>query len=141
MIGIDALSGCKGESHLVVSILYFTVPKYWHVLGCTFSFMHAGNVACMKKHLIPNMCADPEKQFLLLLEHIHMIRSKVQWIKSHITIYVEHNLGFEVSVGHSYGFEVMGVGHSRAPGVVSIVRNEPPGIQEDVCTEWAYLGD
>ena len=95
----------------------------------------------MKKHLIPNMCADPEKQFLLLLEHIHMIRSKVQWIKSHITIYVEHNLGFEVSVGHSYGFEVMGVGHTLAPGVTSIVCNETPGIQEDVCAESVYLGD
>ena len=39
---------------------------------------------------------DPEKQFLLLLDHIHMIRTKVQWMRSQITIYVEHNLGFEV---------------------------------------------
>lgn len=41
--------------------------------------------------------ADPEKQFLLLLEHIRLIRNKVHWLRSGITVYVEHNLGFEAS--------------------------------------------
>ena len=38
---------------------------------------------------------DPEKQFLRLISHISLIRSKVHWLRSPITIYVEHNLGFE----------------------------------------------
>ena len=38
---------------------------------------------------------DPERQFLLLQRHIDGIRRNVHWIKSPITIYVEHNLGFE----------------------------------------------
>lgn len=39
---------------------------------------------------------DPERQFALLLRHMEAIRSKVHWMRSSITIYVEHNLGFEV---------------------------------------------
>jgi hypothetical protein len=39
---------------------------------------------------------DPEKQFSLLLRHVEVIRTKVQWMRSKITVYVEHNLGFEV---------------------------------------------
>jgi hypothetical protein len=39
---------------------------------------------------------DPERQFSLLLRHIEALRSKVQWMRSRITVYVEHNLGFEV---------------------------------------------
>jgi hypothetical protein len=38
---------------------------------------------------------DPEKQFLMLMDHIHKMRSKVMWAKSNITVFVEHNLGFE----------------------------------------------
>ncbi len=41
--------------------------------------------------------ADPEKQFSLLLRHIEMLRSRVQWMRSRMTVYVEHNLGFEVN--------------------------------------------
>ena len=33
---------------------------------------------------------------MLLLSHINLIRGKAQWLRSSITIYVEHNLGFEV---------------------------------------------
>jgi hypothetical protein len=31
----------------------------------------------------------------MLLDHIHKIRSSIMWAKSNITIFVEHNLGFE----------------------------------------------
>jgi hypothetical protein len=32
---------------------------------------------------------------MLLIRHISELRSKVQWLRSRIVIYVEHNLGFE----------------------------------------------
>ena len=40
-------------------------------------------------------CKDPDKQFLLLIDHIKRIRDGIFWQGSHITIFVEHNLGFE----------------------------------------------
>ena len=48
-------------------------------------------------------CTDPEKQFLLLINHVNMIRKKVHWISSMVHVFVEHNLGFEVLVYvHTY---------------------------------------
>jgi hypothetical protein len=44
------------------------------------------------------MYTDPEKQFAMLIGHIQGIRSNVVWEKSSIIVFVEHNLGFEVSV-------------------------------------------
>jgi hypothetical protein len=38
---------------------------------------------------------DPEKQFMMLIAHIDKIRDHVKWQNSKITVYVEHNLGFE----------------------------------------------
>lgn len=32
---------------------------------------------------------------MLLIRHIEALRSKVQWARSKVVIYVEHNLGFE----------------------------------------------
>ena len=40
-------------------------------------------------------CKDPERQHLLLIDHISRIRQQVHWCKSPIKIFVEHNLGFE----------------------------------------------
>lgn len=40
-------------------------------------------------------CKDPEKQFLLLIDHIKRIRDRVYWARSPITVFVEYNLGFE----------------------------------------------
>lgn len=40
-------------------------------------------------------CKDPDKQFLLLIDHIRRIRDRVCWARSHITVFVEYNLGFE----------------------------------------------
>lgn len=39
--------------------------------------------------------SDPEKQFMLLVDHISGIRDRVIWERSPIQVYVEHNLGFE----------------------------------------------
>lgn len=39
--------------------------------------------------------ADPEKQFMLLADHIHRIRRHFQWESSWITVFVEANLGYE----------------------------------------------
>lgn len=38
---------------------------------------------------------DPEKQFLLLINHIKAIHDRVIWNNSKIMVFVEHNLGFE----------------------------------------------
>jgi hypothetical protein len=41
------------------------------------------------------VCADPGKQFELLVDHIASIRRRLCWCDSAIKIYVERNLGFE----------------------------------------------
>ena len=41
------------------------------------------------------MVQDPEKQFMMLVDHIQRLRSHLVFRNSDITIFVEHNLGFE----------------------------------------------
>jgi hypothetical protein len=65
--------------------------------------------ACM--HILTAHSTDPEKQFSLLMAHIQTIRTKVQWMRSRITIYVEHNLGFEVRT-MAPSFHLLGFIHS-----------------------------
>lgn len=40
-------------------------------------------------------CKDPEKQFKLLVNHIKALQNQTVWRMSNITVFVEHNLGFE----------------------------------------------
>lgn len=40
-------------------------------------------------------CADPDKQFLLLIDHIRRLREHVEWRDSAILVFVESNLGYE----------------------------------------------
>lgn len=41
------------------------------------------------------VCADPDKQFLLLIDHIRRLREHVEWKDSAILVFVESNLGYE----------------------------------------------
>ena len=44
--------------------------------------------------------ADPSKHFALFVQHVAMIRNTPAWLLSHITVFVERNLGFEAE--HHY---------------------------------------
>jgi hypothetical protein len=70
-------------------------PLHAHEL-VFISHEESGNFSTHTHTDTPHATTDPERQFSLLLRHIEMIRSKVQWMRSRITVYVEHNLGFEV---------------------------------------------
>jgi len=45
-------------------------------------------------------CEDPSKHFALFAQHVAMIRQDPAWMLSHITVFVERNLGFEAE--HHY---------------------------------------
>lgn len=77
VIGMDKLSGCKGVT-ASYWILFVAPPFPWQMSIAT--------------------TADPEKQFLLLISHLDRIRSVGIWARSPVRIFVEHNLGFEVSI-------------------------------------------
>lgn len=61
------------------------------ILSCT---RHQG-VHCVIGLDTLSGCKDPEKQFRLLTEHIKAIQAESKWSASAITVFVEHNLGFE----------------------------------------------
>jgi hypothetical protein len=50
-------------------------------------------LTCTSQHTF--ILAEPDRQFLLVQEHIHMLRQDLYRTLSKVKVYVERNLGFE----------------------------------------------
>ena len=77
---------------------------------------------CVLRHIYRFACAEPDRQFMLVKEHVAQLRKDLYRTLSKVKIYVERNLGFEAEHHHRALGDMPGVEFYVVSGLFRLKR-------------------